>query len=168
MEGNRGTHLKTAHQSIIDLLREESTAFVVHAGPAPDVFIVAIVPGTLKYTSCESPHDDVEDEEPNSEHGVVDGCLLGSVVSTTPVGPEDDQGESKRNTGNRETDILGPCLGACGPGWKVVTLRQGLGSVEDGEGCRKHGKDDKTAREIDATEDHLGHADAGFYFLQDR
>lgn len=81
--------LQSADQCIVNLLLEELSSFVVNARPAPDVLVAAIVLGSLKDTSCDSPHHAAENEISNSEQSVVNPNLLGSPVSTSPVVPED-------------------------------------------------------------------------------
>jgi hypothetical protein len=87
----RWTYLQAADKSIRDVVLKERTALVVFAAPAPDILAIS-VGFTLVQDSCaDTPHDDTKDKEKNSESGVVDGDLLGSIVTAAKVTPEDNQ-----------------------------------------------------------------------------
>ena len=69
-------------------------------------------------------------------------------MTTTPVVPEDNETESKRDTGDGEDAVLWPCFCSVGPCRKVIACWEGLGGFEYAEGHGEHGKDDETAAEV--------------------
>lgn len=88
-------------------------------------------------------------------------------MSTAAVGQEDDDAGEQGEAGHGEDELLGPAVGALGPGGHAAVVGQGSRGVEDGEAGGHHGKDDEGAAEVDATQSELGHADTGFDFLQE-
>lgn len=59
-----------------------------------------MLPAFVQNCGPDGPHDDVEEEESDSEHGVVDSCLLCALMSPSVVRIEDTEGECQRHTGN--------------------------------------------------------------------
>ena len=161
----RGAYLKTAHQRIIDLVLEELRAFVLDAGPTPQVLVLAVVLAGLEDTGCDCPHDHAEDEPAHGEKRVVHANLLRPVMTAAAVTDKNTNADEKRDAGAGEDDVLRPGVGAAGPGRKIVHGREMAGGVEDGKRGRKHGEDDETAAEVDTAEGELGHAYTGFDFL---
>jgi hypothetical protein len=79
------TYLKTADKRVGDVVLEEMAPLVVYAGPAPHVFVV-VVRFTLVEDCCsDGPHDDAENEEANSEDGVVGSDFLSPIVAPSEV-----------------------------------------------------------------------------------
>lgn len=101
----------------------------------------------------------------DSEHGVISSNLLSPSVTTSAVGSENDDTSSEGDTGHSKNELLRPGIGVLGPGRHSALIRQGLGSVEDGEGCREHAENDERAAEVDTTKGKLGHTDTGLDFL---
>jgi hypothetical protein len=73
-------HLKTADKRIRDIVLEQMSPLVVYTRPAPHVFAFALGFALVKNSGTNRPHDDAEDEEANSENGVVRCDLLCSPV----------------------------------------------------------------------------------------
>jgi hypothetical protein len=158
-------YLKTADKRIGNVILEEMSSLVVYARPAPHVFIV-VLRFTLVEDSCaDSPHDDAEDEETNSEDSIVSCYFFGPIMASSGVCNHDHDGHDERDAGDGEDDDLRPDLGVLGPWWKVVSCWEGLCSVEDGEcGCN-HGEDNQTAGKVDAAKEDLGYSDSDLDFL---
>jgi hypothetical protein len=131
-------YLKTADESIRDIILEECTSLVVLATPTPDIFAVTVGFALVENTSANTPHDDAKDKECNSKGGVVDGHLLRSPVTSAPVGIEDEDTHGKRNTGNDKESDLRPYWGIICPRRKTVSWGKVSGSVEDGENSSQH------------------------------
>lgn len=140
-------------------------SLIIHAGPTPDVLVVAVVFGELEDTGSQSPHDCAEDEECHGEESIVYGYFLGAVVAASPVIVEDQKTKSERDTRGSQDDDLRPGLGAISPSGKTVPGRERLGSIEDGECGGDHGKDDETAAKVDTTKQKLGDSNSSFDFL---
>lgn len=87
----------------------------------------------------------------DGEHCVVRRDLLCPSVSSTAVGEEDDNACQEGDAGHGENELLWPGIGVVCPGRLVALVRQSLGGVEDGEGGGKHGEDDESTAEVDAT-----------------
>lgn len=86
----------------MNLLLEELPSLVVFARPAPKILAFAVCLCAVEDAGTKSPHDIAEHEETNGEDGIVDGCLLCSLVTSSPVGPEDEHRECKRDAGDDE------------------------------------------------------------------
>lgn len=114
---------------------------------------------------ANDPHDGAEDEEADCEGGVVNSCLLGTVVSASPVGPEYSHADNHRDAGDAEQGNLGPCLLALSPDGKAVARWERFRGVKDGKRRGQHGEDDERTAEVDTAEEELGHADSGLDFL---
>lgn len=102
------TYLKSANQRIIHLVLKQLTPLVVDARPAPHILIIAVVLRALQDAGRDTPHHDAEDEEADSEDGIVHGRFLRSSVAASPVCVEDHQAKSERDTSGHEDDILRP------------------------------------------------------------
>ena len=166
--GRRGggwAHLETADEIVLHNVLEEGAAFVVVAGPAPHVLLVAVRLARMQHGGRDDPHDGAEKEKAEGEAGVVDGCFLRFVVPTSPVAVEDEEAHRQGYAGDAEDDDLRPRLLTRGPGGEVVARGQSFRGVEDGEGGTDHGEDDETAAEVDAAEEEFGDADSGLDFL---
>lgn len=161
------TYLQSANKGIIDFLGKELAALVVQTRPAPNILIAAIAFGSLKNSSCHSPHDCTEDEETDCEESVINRDLFSSSVTSSPVVPEDEKTESERNTRCCENDLLWPSFGTVGPCWETVSWWEGSGCIEDGECYGNHGENDETAAEIYSSEDELCDSYSCLYFLQE-
>jgi hypothetical protein len=86
----KDAYLKTADEGISNVILKEMSSPVVHARPTPHVFIV-VLRFTLVEDGCtNTPHDDAEDEESYGEDGVVGSHLFGPMVTSSPVGHDDD------------------------------------------------------------------------------
>jgi hypothetical protein len=158
-------YLKAANKRIRNVILEEMSSLVVHARPAPHVFVVVLCFTLVQNSSTNSPHDDAEDEEANGEDSVVSCYFFGPIVASSKVCNHDNDGHDQRDTGDGEDDDLRPNLGVFGPWWKVVSWCEGLCGVEDGEcGCN-HGEDNQTAGKVDASKEDLSNADSDFDFL---
>ena len=68
------------------------SSLVVNTGPAPHVFVVVLRFTLVEDGSTDTPHDDAEYEECNSKDSVVSGNLFGSMVTSSPVGDDDEDG----------------------------------------------------------------------------
>jgi hypothetical protein len=79
-------YLKTADKRIGDVFFEQVASLVVYARPAPHVLVVVLGFTLVENRCSNSPHDDAEDEETNSEDSVVGCHLLGSMVTSSCVG----------------------------------------------------------------------------------
>ena len=108
--------LEAADQGVVDVLVEEGFASAVFAAPPPHVFPSAFSAGLVEDGGADGPHDDTEDEEPDGEDGVVDGCFLGSSMTTTEVGEDDAERHGEGDAGNTEESYLRPRLLALCPG----------------------------------------------------
>jgi len=86
----------------MNLLLEELPSLVVLARPAPNILAVAVCLCAVEDAGTEGPHHVAEHEEANGEDGIVNGCLLRSLVTSFPVGPEDAHRECKRDAGDDE------------------------------------------------------------------
>jgi hypothetical protein len=84
----KGTNLQSANQCIIYFLLEKFPSLVVNTRPTPDVLVVAVGFGSLENTGCNSPHDGAKNEVSDCEQSVVNGHLLSSLVTASPVVPE--------------------------------------------------------------------------------
>jgi hypothetical protein len=165
-EVHRGrAYLKTADERIRNVVLEEMASLVVYARPAPHVLVVVLRFALVEDCCSDGPHDDAEDEEANSEDGIVCGDFLGSIVTSLEVCNHDNHRHEERDTGDGQDQDLWPNLGVFGPCWEVVSWCESLGGVEDGEGGCNHGQDDQTAGEVDASEEDLGYPYSYFDFL---
>lgn len=79
---------------------------------------------------------------------------------------DDEDGEGEGETGDDEERDLRPQRRVFGPGREAVAGREAAGGVEDLERCDEEGEDDEGAREVDAAEDDLCEANAGFDSLE--
>jgi len=84
--------LKTADEAVGYIVLEEMSSLVVNTGPAPHVFVVVLRFTLVEDGSTDTPHDDAEYEECNSKDSVVSGNLFGSMVTSSPVGDDDEDG----------------------------------------------------------------------------
>jgi len=84
--------LKTADEAVGHVVLEEMSSLVVNTGPAPHVFVVVLRFTLVEDGSTDTPHDDAEYEECNSKDSVVSGNLFGSMVTSSPVGDDDEDG----------------------------------------------------------------------------
>lgn len=109
-ESSEDIYLKSADEGIVDVLLEEIFPFAILARPAPHVFTVAVPPAFIQYRCANCPHDNAEDEEPDSKDGVVDRGLFGSSVTAPPVRIYDPKRHSQRDACDAEKSDLGPCL----------------------------------------------------------
>jgi hypothetical protein len=93
--------LQAAHQIVVDVLglALDRRAPVLYAGPAPEVFVVAVVARELQNTSCHSPHHHAKDEPTDSEQRIVDADLLSSPVPTAAVHNKDGDADAERDAG---------------------------------------------------------------------
>jgi hypothetical protein len=139
--------------------------FVVLASPAPHVLTVARLLAANENTGSDTPHDETEDEDPESKEGVIDGGLFRTFVASVEVSPEDHDAERQRDAGDGQKSHLWPDLGFWCPGRKRIPRWNRLGCIEDGKCAGNHGQDDKTAAEIDPAKEHLCHSDSGLDFL---
>jgi hypothetical protein len=149
----------------VHFILEQSASFIIVTSPAPHVLATAVGFGGMQNGGSHDPHDGVENEEADCESGVVDCCLLCPVVTASPVGVEDCEADGQRDAAYTEQSHLWPDLLSLSPNGEVVPWRDHLCLVEDLEGCGQHGKDDKTAREVDASEEESGHPDPCLDFL---
>ena len=85
-------YLKTADEAVGHVVLEEMSSLVVNTGPAPHVFVVVLRFTLVEDGSTDTPHDDAEYEECNSKDSVVSGNLFGSMVTSSPVGDDDEDG----------------------------------------------------------------------------
>lgn len=93
------------------------SSLVVNARPAPHILVV-VLRFTLVERGCtNTPHDDTEDEKPDSKDCVVRGNLFSPMMTSSPVGDDDEDGHNQRNTGDREQEDLRPNFGVVGPWW---------------------------------------------------
>ena len=90
----RAPYLKSAYQSIIDVLLKQIPPLAILARPSPHVLTAPVLLALIQYCSADSPHDYTEREESDREDGVIDGGFLCSLVTTSPVCVEDAKGES--------------------------------------------------------------------------
>jgi hypothetical protein len=81
----------------MNFILEELLSPVVLARPAPDVLAIAVCPGAVKDSRSNGPHYDAKHKEANCKEGIVDSCLLSSLVTASPVGPEDEYREGERD-----------------------------------------------------------------------
>lgn len=131
------------------------SSLIVHAGPTPHIFVVVLRFALVESGGTDTPHDNTEYEECNSEDSVVSGDLFGSMVTSSPVGDDDDDGHEQRNASDGKQKDLRPNFGVVGPCRKTVSGCKSLGGVEDGEcGC-DHGKNDERAGKVDASKEDL-------------
>jgi hypothetical protein len=162
---SKKAYLETADKRIGNVILEEMSSLVVHARPAPHVFVVVLRFTLVENSGTDCPHDDAEDEKANGEDGIVSCDFLGSIMASSEVCNHNNDGHDERDTGDGEDDNLRPDLGIFGPWRKVVSWCKGLCGVEDGEcGC-DHGKDNQTAGKVDTSEEDLRNADADLDFL---
>ena len=160
-----GTYLQTTRKGVRDVILKQLPPGVVLASPAPHVLTLALLLALVQDAGSDAPDDDAEDEEDDGEGGVVDRHLLGSMVASSPVRPEDDDGHDERQAGDDQHCDLRPGDGVFGPRGQVVPRREVPGRVEDGEDGSQHRDDDQTAAEADASEEELCHSDFDFDFL---
>ncbi len=163
--GLRVPYLKSAYQSIIDILLKQVLTLAILARPSPHIFSTPGLFALIQYCSADSPHDYTEREESYREDGIVDGGFLCSLVTTSPVRVEDAKGERQRYARNAEQGNLRPCLLVRSPSWKITPRRQRFGGIEYCKSSREHRQDDETAAEVCYSKTHLGHSDSGFDFL---
>jgi len=161
-----GAYLNTTDQRVVYLLTEELPPLVIDTRPAPDILIARVALCTLQNTGCHCPHDDAEDEETDGKDCVINCCLLSSAMSTSVVGPEDHETESKRDTSSSEDDVLRPCLSSGGPRWEIVFCWKMFGCHEDVKGRSNKSEDDETAAEVYTAKKHLHHSYSDFHFLR--
>jgi hypothetical protein len=69
----------------------------------------------------------------NGKHGVVGSNFLGTSVTASAVGDEDNDTSSERDTGHGKNKFLGPRSCVLGPRGHLALIRQGPGSVKDSE-----------------------------------
>jgi len=84
--------LKTADEAVGHVVLEEMSSLVVNTGPAPHVFVVVLRFTLVEDGSTDTPHDNAEYEKCNSEDSVVSGNLFSSMVASSPVGDDDEDG----------------------------------------------------------------------------
>lgn len=84
------SYLKSADESIVDLVMEELRSVVVDAGPSPHVLVVAVVASELQDASRRRPHEHGEDEIAACEERVVHANFLSSRVTAAAVADEDE------------------------------------------------------------------------------
>ncbi len=101
-------YLKPANKGIVHLVGKELRSVVLHAGPSPDVLVVAVVPGDLEDAGSHGPHGHADDEPRDGEEGVVDADLLGPVVAASAVANEDEDTDKQRDARGAQDDLLGP------------------------------------------------------------
>lgn len=87
--------LKTADEAVGHIVLEEMSSLVVNTGPAPHVFVVVLCFALIEDGGTNSPHDNAKYEECDSEDGVVSGNLFSSMVTSSPVGDDDDNGHEQ-------------------------------------------------------------------------
>lgn len=92
----RAPYLKSAYQSIVDVLLKQILTLAALARPSPHILATPVFLTLIQYGSANSPHDYTEREESDREDGVVDGGFLCSLVTTSPVCVEDAKGERQR------------------------------------------------------------------------
>ena len=110
---------------------EERAPLIIVASPAPHILTVAVRAAVVQDDGADDPHDGSEDEEADSEGGVVNGCLLGAVVAAAPVGPEYQETDEQRDAGDAEEGNLRPGRLAGRPGGEAVTGCERVGGAED-------------------------------------
>lgn len=154
--GKSIAYLKTADETIGDVILEKMSSLVVYARPTPHILVVVLSFALVEDGCSNGPHDDADNEETNRENSIVRGDLLCSAVALPAVGDHNDNGHEQRDAGNGEEKNLGPDLGVVGPRRKIISLWEVLCGVEDGECCCNHGKDDQTASKVDAPKEDLG------------
>lgn len=125
--------MEAADEFVVDFVLEEIFAGVVDAGPAPHVFVVAVISRGLEDCGADAPHYDCEDEDGDGEDGEVDCCFFGAFVASSPVVEEDDGAHCKGYTGDDEKHNLWPGLLSYCPWRKTVSWRKRFGCVEDCE-----------------------------------
>lgn len=86
----------------MNLLLEELPSLVVFARPAPKILAVAVCFCAMEDAGANGPHHVAEHEETDGEDGIVNCCLLCSLVTSFPVGPEDEYRECKRDARDDE------------------------------------------------------------------
>lgn len=151
MRQARGTYLKAADESVGDVVLEERPTLVIFAAPSPNILTFSIGPALIQNSSSDTPHDDTEDKEKNSESSIIDGDLFSSVVASSVVTPEDYQTHEERDTGDDKKRDLRPGAGTSCPRRQAVSSRDVFCCVEDGEGSGEHSKNDQRAAEVDST-----------------
>ena len=144
-------YLKAADEGVGDVILEKMSPFVVHARPTPHIFVVVLCFALVENSCSYCPHDDAEDEESNGEDGVIGSNFLCSMMATSAISDHNNDGHEQRDAGNDKYQDLGPDFGVVSPCWESVSFWEGFRCVEDGECCCDHGKDDKTAGEVDAS-----------------
>jgi hypothetical protein len=88
-------YLETADKRIGNVILEEMSPLVVHAGPAPHVFVVVLRFTLVEYRCTDCPHDDAEDEEANCEDGIVSCDFLGSIMASFEVCNHNNNGHDE-------------------------------------------------------------------------
>lgn len=88
-------YLKTADEAVGHVVLEQMSSLVVNTGPAPHVFVVVLCFALIEDSGTDTPHDDAKYEESDSEDGVVSGDLFSSMVTSSPVGHDDDDGHEQ-------------------------------------------------------------------------
>ena len=81
----KGTYLEATDEIVMDFVLEEGAALVVIASPSPHVLPVTVGFTCVEDDGSHDPHDGAEDEEADSEGGVVDSGFLCPVMTASPV-----------------------------------------------------------------------------------
>lgn len=162
----KAPYLKSANQSIVNLVLVHVGALVIDAGPSPHILVVVARPRVLVERSSDGPENHGDNEPADSKHRVVGGDLFRSPMSTAAVREEDDDTGNQRNTSHGQHKLLGPGVRVLGPRRHSTLRRQRLGGIEDGEGSGEHRQNDQTAAEVDTPQRELGHAHSRLDFLQ--
>ena len=102
LHSQRAPYLKSAYQSIVNVLLKQILAFAVFARPTPHILAIPALLAFVQYCSTDSPHDYTKREECYREDGIIDSGFLCSLMTTSPVCVEDAKGESQRYAGDTE------------------------------------------------------------------
>jgi hypothetical protein len=94
------TYLKTADECVRDIFLKQVPALVVYARPTPHVFVVILCFTLVEDCCSHSPHDDAENEESDSEDGVVGGDLFGSMMTTSTISDHDNDRHDEGDASN--------------------------------------------------------------------
>jgi len=113
---DQGPVLKTANESIWNIVFKQLLSLVLLATPAPDILTTTVISALVENGCTNTPHDDTEDEESDCECGIVNCNFLSPPVTTFPVLIEDENAEDERYAGNGEEENLRPDWCAWSPG----------------------------------------------------
>jgi hypothetical protein len=127
------------------------SSLVVDTRPTPHILVVVLRFALVESGCTGTPHYNAEDKESNSKDSVICGNLFSSMMTSSPVGDDDKDGNDQGQAGDGEQKNLRPDFGVLGPGWKVVPWCEILCGVEYGEYTCDHGKNDERAGKVDAS-----------------